>query len=269
MDTKHIKKIIKNESKYYLYFMLSLVLLFSSDILAIIPPKLFQSIVDIYILAKKLKSIYIVTAIMVLIPFLSTSINTYFTYIVWVKVKELSFKVKSKIFSKLLNQPMKFFKDNDSGKLASYFGVDTTDFFYFWLHDLPMSISSSVMIIIIFILLYRISPITTIVMILSCSMVVLPSFLLGKKAQNLASEIVDYDSEINSKITESFKFVKLIKSQYSQKQRIDEINNINVNAKNLKIFGKGVIVETLSLTISKELVGALFTAIALSCAQFK
>lgn len=260
MDTKLVKKIIRDESKYYLYFLLSLVLLFLSDILAIIPPKLFQSIVDIYIPVKNLKSIYIVTAIMVLIPFLSTSINTCFTYIVWVKVKELSFKVKSKIFSKLLNQPMNFFKDNDSGRLASYLGVDTSDFFYFWLHDLPLSISSGVMIIIIFIMLYRISPITTIVMILSCPMAVLPSFLLGKKAQNLASEIVDYNSEINSKITESFKFVKLIKSQCSQKQRIDEINNIN--AKNLKIFGKAVIVEHLSLTISKELIGALFTAIA-------
>ena len=80
---------------------------------------------------------------------------------------------------------------------------------------------------------------------------------------------MDYDSENKLKNYRIFKFVKLIKSQYSQKQRIDEINNINVNAKNLKIFGKGVIVETLSLTISKELVGALFTAIALSCAQFK
>lgn len=260
MDTKLIKKLIRKESKYYLYFGLSLVLLLIMNLIAIIPPKLFQNIVDLYIPEKNLKSIYVTTAVMVLIPFLSTTIDTYFTYVVWVKVKELSFTVKSRIFSKLLNQPMSFYKDNDSGKLASYLGIDISDFFNFWLHDLPMAISSGVMIIIILILLFRISPMITIIIALAGPMAVLPSYFLGKKLQKLATEIVDYNSEINSKITESFKFVKLIKAQCSQKQRIDEINKIN--SKNLKIFGKAVITETLSLTVSKELVGAIFTAIA-------
>ncbi|EQB86004.1 ABC-type multidrug transport system fused ATPase/permease subunit [Clostridium punense] len=260
MDTKFIKKLIQKESKYYLYFGLSLILLLIMNLLAIIPPKLFQNIVDLYIPNKNLKSIYITTAVMVLIPFLSTTIDTYFTYVVWVKVKELSFIVKSRIFSKLLNQPMSFYKDNDSGKLASYLAIDTSNFFYFWLHDLPTAISSGIMSIVILVLLYKISPLITIIMVLAGPAAVLPSFFLGKKSQSLAAEIVDYDSEINSKITESFKFVKLIKSQCSQKQRIDEINTIN--AKNLKIFGKAVITETLSLTVSKELVGAIFTAIA-------
>ena len=58
MDTKLVKKIIRDESKYYLYFILSLVLLFLSDILAIIPPKLFQSIVDV-IYQQKILNLYI------------------------------------------------------------------------------------------------------------------------------------------------------------------------------------------------------------------
>lgn len=260
MDTKLIKKLIQKESKYYLYFGLSLVLLLIMNLIAIIPPKLFQNIVDLYIPEKNLKSIYVTTAVMVLIPFLSTTIDTYFTYVVYVKVKELSFTLKSKIFSKLLNQPMSFYKDNDSGKLASYLGVDISDFFYFWLHDLPTAISSCVMIVIILILLFRISPMITIIIALAGPAAVLPSYFLGKKLQRMATEIVDYNSEINSKITESFKFAKLIKSQCSQKQRIDEINKIN--SKNLKIFGKAIITESLSLTVSKELVGAIFTAVA-------
>ena len=77
-----------------------------------------------------LKNILIYTIIMVAIPFISTSIHTVFTYHVYVKVKQLAFDVKSKIFEKLLNQPLSFFKEHDSGELAGYLGVDLMDFFY-------------------------------------------------------------------------------------------------------------------------------------------
>lgn len=142
MDIKVVKRLLRKESNYHIYFILSLVLLLTINGLALIPPILYQRIVDVAIPMNDLKNILLYTVIMVAIPLVSTSIHTLFMYHVYVKVKQLAFDVKSKIFEKLLNQPMSFFKKHDSGELASYLGIDIMDFFYFWIHDLPSVICS-------------------------------------------------------------------------------------------------------------------------------
>lgn len=259
MDVKLVKRILRKESKYPIYFILSLILLLAIEGLALIPPALYQQIIDRDIMEGNLKNILIYTIIMVAIPFISTSIHTVFTYHVYVKVKQLAFDVKSKIFEKLLNQPLSFFKEHDSGELAGYLGVDLMDFFYFWIHDLPSVICSGIMIVVVLGILCKLNVTITLIMLLSVPLSLIPAHFLGKYSQKLASQITDYNSDINSKITESFKLIKLIKSQCAQQQRINEINKINRD--NLKIFGKAVIAETVMLSISKEFIGGLFLAI--------
>ena len=259
MDVKLVKKLLRKESKYHIYFILSLTLLLAVQGLALIPPALYQQIIDVDIMEGNLKNILFYTIIMVAIPFVSTTIHTVFTYHVYVKVKQLAFDVKSKIFEKLLNQPLSFFREHDSGELASYLGIDLMDFFYFWIHDLPSVICSGIMIIVVLVILCKLNLMMTLIMLISVPLSLIPAHFLGKYSQTLASQITDYNSDINSKITESFKLIKLIKSQCAQGKRIDEINQINDD--NLKIFGKAVVAETVMLSISKEFIGGLFLGI--------
>ena len=260
MDVKVVKRLLRKESNYHIYFILSLVLLLTINGLALIPPILYQRIVDVAIPMNDLKNILLYTVIMVAIPLVSTSIHTLFMYHVYVKVKQLAFDVKSKIFEKLLNQPMSFFKKHDSGELASYLGIDIMDFFYFWIHDLPSVICSGVIVVVIVGILFKMNLLITTIMLISVPAALIPAYFLGKLTNKFSSQITDYNSDINSKITESFKFIKLVKAQCAQQKRIDEINQINSD--NLKIFGKAVVAETLMLSVSKELVGGFFLAIA-------
>lgn len=133
-----------------------------------------------------LKNILIYTIIMVAIPFISTLIHTVFTYHVYVKVKQLAFDVKSKIFEKLLNQPLSFFKEHDSGELAGYLGVDLMDFFYFWIHDLPSVICSGIMIVVVLGILCKLNLTITLIMLLSAPLSLIPAHFLGKYSQKLA-----------------------------------------------------------------------------------
>ena len=90
----------------------------------------------------------------------------------------------------------------------------------------------------------------TTIMLISVPAALIPAYFLGKLTNKFSSQITDYNSDINSKITESFKFIKLVKAQCAQQKRVDEINQINSD--NLKIFGKAVVAETLMLSVSKE-----------------
>ena len=260
MNSKTIKALLKKESHYPLYFICSLFLLILVNGLGIITPMIYENIIDVYLPQKNVGGILWSCVFLVIIPFVSTCLDTTYTYFAFVKVKELAFKIKCQLFEKLLNQPMPFFKTHDSGELAGYLGTDVMDFFYYWIHDLPGVVCSWLIAFIILILLFQMSPMITIVMMLAIPLTVIPGHITGKWLNRLSAQLNEFNATINSKITESFKAVKLVKSQNCVKQRIDELNEIH--DRNLKVFGKAIVSENVTITISKGLVGPLFTGVA-------
>lgn len=110
MSSKTIKELLKKESRYPLYFGCSLILLLFVNGLGIITPILYENIIDVYLPTQNIKGILWSCLFMVFIPFVSTCLDTLYTYFAFVKVKELAFKIKCQLFEKLLNQPMPFFK---------------------------------------------------------------------------------------------------------------------------------------------------------------
>lgn len=267
MNSKTIGNILKKESHYPLYFTCSLLLLLLVNGLGIITPMLYENIIDVYLPQQNISQILWSCAFMVAIPFTCTFLDTFYTYFAFVKVKELAFKIKCQLFEKLLNQPMPFFKEHDSGQLAGYLGIDVMDFFYYWIHDLPGVVCSWIIAIIVLILLFRMSPLITIVMGLAIPLTIIPGSITGKWLNRLSTQLNEFNVTINSKITESFKAIKFMKSQNCVQQRIKELNEIH--DENLKVFGKAIVSENITITISKGLVGPLFTGIAFILCSFQ
>ena len=260
MNSKTIKELLKKESRYPLYFGCSLILLLFVNGLGIITPMLYENIIDVYLPAQDIRGILWSCLFMVVIPFVSTCLDTMYTYFAFVKVKELAFKIKCQLFEKLLNQPMPFFKTHDSGQLAGYLGTDVMDFFYYWIHDLPGVICSWMIAIIILALLFKMSPIITFVIMSAIPLTVIPGSITGKWLNHLSVQLNEFNATINSKITESFKAIKFMKSQNCVSRRVNELNDIH--DQNLKVFGKAIVSENVTITISKGLVGPLFTGLA-------
>lgn len=134
------------------------------------------------------------------------------------------------------------------------------DFFYYWIHDLPGVICSWVIALIILVLLFKMSPIITFVMMLAIPLTVIPGSITGKWLNHLSAQLNEFNVTINSKITESFKAIKFMKSQNCVSRRVNELKDIH--DQNLKVFGKAIVSENVTITISKGLVGPLFTGLA-------
>lgn len=170
--------------KYWAYSLLSLIMSLAIQLILLIPPTSLSRLIDSYIPNKNMSMIYLSVLFMVGIPFLSTIMQTFYTYKVWLLIKTLSITVKNDVFKNILNQPISFFKNKTIGELVSYCNVDTADIFWFWILDIPELISQILTMIAIFVIMVKTSLPLFLIVLISLPTAILLSIIFGKHRRN-------------------------------------------------------------------------------------
>jgi ABC-type multidrug transport system fused ATPase/permease subunit len=262
------KRIMKAEIMTYIPFIIySILVIGATKALELIPPRILGKIIDIYIPEKNVKYIFITVIVLVSIPIIITGGNSYYKYQNGKMAKKSSFELKRKMFLNIMRQPLVFFSKNTSGSLASYAGREIVDFIAFWQLDVPSVIVSSVMLIIFLTIMYSISPIIAAVQVLSIPIYVFPVHILGKRLRNNTAKIIEYNSQLNDVISESFKAIRFVKSACIEEQRIGKAENINNNT--IKIWGKTIALESMCANWSQGLVTSVFYGITFVMAALR
>lgn len=252
----------KEIKKYWVFGVISCVMLLLMQLVSLIPPLVMKKIIDNYIPNKDLRGTYLSIIIFCLIPVILTLCNALYRYILMLKIKKFSFNIKKNVFKNLLQQPMSFFMQNKSGELAAYCTKDVTEFVYFWLIDIPSIVCNIIMVVTTFIILFNISPKISILQLLYIPVVILPMTFLGKKLKECAKKIMEYNAKSNQVITESFNIVKLIKTSCSEDKMVSKLSGIN--NKIMKLWGKTVAIENLYGDWSTQFVAAVFLGLSFS-----
>lgn len=257
MNNKYIHNEIK---QFYMYGIVSFILIILMQFLSIIPPVFMKNIIDIYIPNSDLNNIYFSIIILGTIPVFSTLISVLFNYFLFINVKKLAFEIKVKIVKKSLYQPMTFFSDHTTGELLEYCSQDTTNYIYFWLMDFPNTISNIVMTIIMFIILLNLNIKVTLLQLISIPLIFLPTKYFGKKIKNYSINIVKSNAQLKQIINESFIGIKTIKIFGLHNNRINKMKDVFNNS--IKFFAKVAMLDKLYGEWTQKFIVVIFTSIS-------
>lgn len=236
---RNASKIMKNELLSNLKFI---IIAFTSaliiQLLSLVQPQIMRRIIDIHIVNKDIKSVYISIIFMVGIPIISTLINVLYSAINAWAAKKISTGLTRKIFFNNIRQPLCFFDENKSGELTNRSGAEFSGFINFWLIDIPNTLVNIIVSAFILITLFKISSTVTLIQIIAIPLFLFPTLWLNKHMDKYVSNIMENLSKVKHTISESYIGVRFIKAYNLETNRCNKIKEYQ--DKQLNSFAKTV-----------------------------
>lgn len=258
-----IKEIFSNLKFVVIAFISALII----QLLSLVQPQIMRRIIDIHIVNKDMKSIYISIIFMVGIPIISTLINVLYSAINAWAAKKISTGLTRKIFMNNIRQPLCFFDESKSGELTNRSGAEFSGFINFWLIDVPNTLVNVIVSGFILVTLFKINTTVTIIQIAAIPIFLIPSLWLNKHMDKYVSNIMENLSKAKHTISESYIGVRFIKAYNLENNRCNKIKEYQDNQ--LNSFAKTVAWERIAgdwslQLISVALIGLSFSILALS-----
>lgn len=141
----------------------------------------------------------------------------------------LLFKVRLDLFSKLEKLPIKFYDSHTHGELMSRFTNDTDTMREMMSQTVPQLLSSSITVIAVFSMMIVLSPMLTVVMILTMVFLFNIIKFVGKRSVAAFRENQKSVGELNGFIEEMIEGQKVIKVFNHEKKAISEFQQLNEN----------------------------------------
>ena len=141
----------------------------------------------------------------------------------------LLFRVRIDLFSKLEKLPIKFYDSHTHGELMSRFTNDTDTMREMMSQTVPQLLSSSITVIAVFSMMIVLSPMLTVVMILTMVFLFNIIKFVGKRSVAAFRENQKSVGELNGFIEEMIEGQKVIKVFNHEKKAISEFQQLNEN----------------------------------------
>lgn len=177
-DEKYLRGFDKKIKKY---MIISTLLLFFIQGIALIPPLIMRQIIDVYIPKSDIKTVVYNVIFFISIPIIITLINAIYNYKVAMFARKLGKELTVKTFHKLIKQPLNFYKDKNSSELTTQCNREFINYITFWVKDIPSVVSAIVISIVIVYIFFQMNPILGGVQLFFIPCVVIPHILILKK----------------------------------------------------------------------------------------
>jgi ABC-type multidrug transport system fused ATPase/permease subunit len=150
-------------------------------LIGLIPPYFMKQIIDVEIPSNNLFNIFSNIFLFVITPFIVAILQTFFNYITICISRNKGNEIAIQIMKNLLKQPLSFFDNQNSAELLSYSGKESVNYIYFHLSEKPKYYAHIITVGIIFIILFKFSPLIAFLQLLFIPFAILPIKLFSKK----------------------------------------------------------------------------------------
>lgn len=252
---------LKKEFKKYLpWSLLAFGALTIIDLLSFVPPILMQKLIDETIPAGNTQDIFRSVILFVLIPLCSVGAFSLYKYFSVIWCRKLAFRLNQQVLLAMLHQDITFHREKSASELAAQCNQDAMQYIQIWLNDLPRAISSLISAGIALLLLFNAYNTIAFSQLFFIPVMLIPTLLLTKIVRRLGGQIFSANTKIRALLNECFRGIRAIKTACVEPYMIARYQNAyrRVNA----IFGKTVLVESVSSSVSVQLISSLFTGIA-------
>ena len=141
----------------------------------------------------------------------------------------LLFKIRMELFTKLENLPIKFYDSHTHGELMSRFTNDTDTMREMMSQTVPQLLSSTITVLAVFVMMVVLSPMLTIIMMITMVFIFKIVKVIGKKSAMAFRENQKCVGEMNGFIEEMVEGQKVIKVFNHEKKAISEFFQLNEN----------------------------------------
>lgn len=259
MFDKNNKYLRVFDKKVKAYMVISTLLLFVIQGMALIPPVIMKQIIDKHIPEGDVKAVIYNIVIFISIPLIVTLINAAYNYKVAVFARKLGKELTVKTFHKLIKQPLDFYKDKNSSELTTQCNREFINYITFWIKEIPLIISSMVICAVIIVIFFKMNPILGIIQLFFIPCVVVPHILILKKLRSSFTIIFDKKAEVNELLNSSFRNISFIKTMQLEKNRIEKFRSIDGVV--AKIWGRIVASEQLVASGAMQFFESVFTGV--------
>ncbi|MDD3094262.1 MAG: ABC transporter ATP-binding protein, partial [Clostridia bacterium] len=259
MFDKNNKYLKVFDKKVKAYMVISTLLLFVIQGMALIPPVIMKQIIDKHIPEGDVKAVIYNIVIFISIPLIVTLINAAYNYKVAVFARKLGKELTVKTFHKLIKQPLDFYKDKNSSELTTQCNREFINYITFWIKEIPLIISSMVICAVIIVIFFKMNPILGIIQLFFIPCVVVPHILILKKLRSSFTIIFDKKAEVNELLNSSFRNISFIKTMQLEKNRIEKFRSIDGVV--AKIWGRIVASEQLVASGAMQFFESVFTGV--------
>lgn len=259
MFDKNNKYLRVFDKKVKAYMVISTLLLFVIQGMALIPPVIMKQIIDKHIPEGDVKAVIYNIVIFISIPLIVTLINAAYNYKVAVFARKLGKELTVKTFHKLIKQPLDFYKDKNSSELTTQCNREFINYITFWIKEIPLIISSMVICAVIIVIFFKMNPILGIIQLFFIPCVVVPHILILKKLRSSFTIIFDKKAEVNELLNSSFRNISFIKTMQLEKNRIEKFRSIDGVV--ARIWGRIVASEQLVASGAMQFFESVFTGV--------
>ncbi len=141
----------------------------------------------------------------------------------------LLYNVRCDLFSRLEKLPIKYYDAHTHGELMSRFTNDTDALREMMSQTIPQLFSSIITVTSVFVMMISLSPMLTIIMLVTMFLITLSMAVVGKKSANAFRENQKCIGEMNGFIEEMIEGQKVIKVFNHESKAIDEFDRLSDN----------------------------------------
>lgn len=260
MEKKELRAyMLSNALSFLPLSCISFLILLVVQGVALIPPLIMQRIIDVYIPSGEINVILWNVLLFISIPIISAVGQAFYQYYSAVKGRMYAFELNQRIFENIIAQSMTFHDKNNSGELAAQCTKDTMSFVVLWTRDIPETLSTLLISVIAYFLIFRLNFNLGISQLLYIPLVILPSKFVSKMVQNNSEKLFIVLSKVRALVQETFRGVKYLKSYGIENKIIKKYRAMYMSMN--KLFGKTAAAETLMGGIATQVISSIFTGI--------
>lgn len=235
-------------------------------LIGLIPPYFMKQIIDVEIPSNNLFNIFSNIFLFVITPFIVAILQTFFNYITICISRNKGNEIAIQIMKNLLKQPLSFFDNQNSAELLSYSGKESVNYIYFHLSEKPKYYAHIITVGIIFIILFKFSPLIAFLQLLFIPFAILPIKLFSKKLEDSIEIVLKKNAKINQIKTDLFRGIEFVKTMVIENKKINEIEN--ANAKVVSLWGKIAAIDSLSSFWTSGFLTPLFTGLTFGLSAY-
>ena len=193
------------------YSVISVMMYSMIRVLSLMIPLIMKSLIDRVNKGGLGHHAYLLLAVLTIIPGLVTLIDV--GYFRWIngKVWLIALDINHQVFINLLRKPYTYFMKNKSGELLNLYKSDITKMFSYMMIERPKLISQGLIVIIINVFLFKLSPWIVLVQLILIPLILFPSKYMVRKTMSLSKSIFSNNGLRMNIVSEAFEKIKMTK----------------------------------------------------------
>lgn len=174
-------------------------------------PLLMKVIVDDAIPSQDFNSVILWIILFCSIPIATTLVDVlYFRWINGV-IWNNSLKVNHRVFTNMIDQPLSYFSEKDTGELINLYKSDVTQLYSYYLIERPKLVSQGIVALLVLFSLYALSPTIALIQLILIPLIIFPTRGIFNKISIISSELFKNNGQRIGLVTECLRNIKSVK----------------------------------------------------------